>query len=153
MVFPGKTTPKVPFFKDCRRCPKILDYTLGVQAIVIWSDIGSKTWHTFRPASKNCSWPVAEWFFFLKWASRYSKIFLSCLSSHSLMLNMILTPFSFILFSGDVIVVVWLCCVFSIRSFFWHNLTLNLYLILYLKSLFWKSVTYVLGCFFIKFLL
>ena len=26
----GKTTPKVPFFKDSRRCPKILDYTLEV---------------------------------------------------------------------------------------------------------------------------
>ena len=27
-VFLGKTTPKVPFFKDSGRCPKILDYTL-----------------------------------------------------------------------------------------------------------------------------
>ena len=28
MAFPGKTLPKVPFFKDSGRCPKILDYTL-----------------------------------------------------------------------------------------------------------------------------
>ena len=27
-VFPGKTKPKVPFFKDSGHCPKILDYTL-----------------------------------------------------------------------------------------------------------------------------
>ena len=28
-VFLGKTSPKVPFFKDSGRCPKILDYTLN----------------------------------------------------------------------------------------------------------------------------
>ena len=28
MVFVGKTTPKVPFFKDSASCPKILDYAL-----------------------------------------------------------------------------------------------------------------------------
>ena len=28
MVFPGKTTPKVPFLKDSGRCLKILDYFL-----------------------------------------------------------------------------------------------------------------------------
>ena len=28
MLFPGKTTPKVPFFKDSGCCPKILDYAL-----------------------------------------------------------------------------------------------------------------------------
>ena len=27
-IFLGKTSPKVPFFKDSRCCPKILDYTL-----------------------------------------------------------------------------------------------------------------------------
>ena len=30
MVFLGKTTPKVHFLKDSRRCPKILHYTLAV---------------------------------------------------------------------------------------------------------------------------
>ena len=32
MAFPGKTLPKVPFFKDSGRCPKILDYTLDQAA-------------------------------------------------------------------------------------------------------------------------
>ena len=27
----GKTTPKVPFFKDSGRCPKILDYTMTIE--------------------------------------------------------------------------------------------------------------------------
>ena len=42
----GKTTPKVPFFKDSGHCPKILDYTLDVLAI-------SET-------NLDDSWPVGQ---------------------------------------------------------------------------------------------
>ena len=31
----GKTTPKVPFFKDSGRCPKILEYTLRTLRLVL----------------------------------------------------------------------------------------------------------------------
>ena len=35
-VFPGKTKPKVLFFKDSGRCSKILDYILIISAVISW---------------------------------------------------------------------------------------------------------------------